>query len=182
MPDLSLLWRKHRHIAPPGTLGVATSSYSSGKCGVKGTQATDRALFFDSFTLISSEESEWNHTLVGWTGEFYIATTNNNEGTSMNAVPLNKASAPIPISSHHNAPVPKDSVAIKSLEADRRHLEKQLGHDHGGRNQPVWLSDEIDGEGIAHFVAEEDQRFGAPDTYAFISAVVLWGSKALYAN
>jgi hypothetical protein len=40
MPDLSLLWRKHRHIAPPGTLGVATSSYSSGKCSVKGTQAT----------------------------------------------------------------------------------------------------------------------------------------------
>jgi hypothetical protein len=40
MPDLSLLWRKHRHIAPPGTLGVAASSYSSGKCGVKGTQAT----------------------------------------------------------------------------------------------------------------------------------------------
>jgi len=39
MPDLSLLWRKHRHIAPPGTLGVATSSYNSGKCGVNITQA-----------------------------------------------------------------------------------------------------------------------------------------------
>jgi len=35
MPDLSRLWRKHRHIAPPGTLGVAASSYSFGKCGVQ---------------------------------------------------------------------------------------------------------------------------------------------------
>ena len=40
MPDLSLLWRKDRHIVPPGTLGVATSSYNFGKYGVKGTQAT----------------------------------------------------------------------------------------------------------------------------------------------
>ena len=113
MPDLSLLWRKHRHIAPPGTLGVATSSYSSGKCGVKGAQAQNRALFFDSSTFLSSEESKWNHTLVGWTGEFDIAATNKNEGTSMNAVPLNKAPTPIPISSHHQAPVPGDFAEIK---------------------------------------------------------------------
>jgi hypothetical protein len=31
MPDFSRLWRKHRHIAPPGTLGLAASSYSSSK-------------------------------------------------------------------------------------------------------------------------------------------------------
>ena len=82
MPELSLLWRKYRHIAPPGTLGVATSSYNSGKCGVKGTQATYCALVFVT-------------------------------------------SPPPP---------------------------------------PAWHS----------------QRFGASDAYAFIPAVVLWGSKALY--
>ena len=154
MPDLSLLWRKHRHIAPPGTLGVATSSYISGKCGVKGTQATYCALvfvappvspfhgLFDSLAFLSSEESKWNHTLVA----------------------------------------ANDSAEIKVPEADRRRLEKQLEHDHGGRVQPVWLSDETDNEGVAHFVVGQLQRFGAPDEYGFISAVVLWGSKALHAN
>ena len=164
MPHLSLLWRKHRHIAPPGTLGVATSSYSSGKCGVKGAQATNRALFFDSFTFLSTGDSNWDYKLVGWTGEFEIAATNNNEGTSMIAVPLNKASAPIPISSHQRAPVPQDSAALKYPEINRRRLEKQLEHDHGGR------------------VVGQNQRFGAPDAYASIFAVVLWGSKALYAD
>ena len=164
MPDLSLLWRKHRHIAPPGTLGVATSSYSSGKCGVKGAQAQNRALFFDSSTFLSSEESKWNHTLVGWTGESEVTATNNDEGISMNAVPLTKASAPISISPHHKAPVPQGFTAVRYPEADQRRSEKQLEHEHGGR-------------AIGH-----NQRFGAPDAYAFIFAVVLWGSKALYAN
>lgn len=140
MPDLSLLWREHRHIAPSGTLGVATSSYNSGKCGLKGTQATYCALvfmtppfsnfhgLFDSLAFLSSD----------------------------------------------------DPAEIKVPETDRRHSEKQLEHDHGGRVQPVRLSDEIDSEGVAYFMVRQLQRFGASDAYASISAVVLWGSKALH--
>jgi hypothetical protein len=63
-----------------------------------------------------------------------------------------------------------DSREIKVPEADRRRLEKQLEHDHGGT--PLWLYDEIDSESAAHFMVRQLQRFGAPDAYAFISAVV----------
>jgi trehalose 6-phosphate synthase/phosphatase len=113
---------------------------------------------FDSFAFLASEESKWSHTLVGWTGEFEVAAPDNNQGTSMNAVPLNKASAPIPISSHHKAPVPNDSAEIKVPEVDRRRLEKQLEHDHGGRVAPVWLSDDVDSEGVAHFSNQRKWR------------------------
>lgn len=113
---------------------------------------------FDSFSFLSSEESKWHHTLVGWTGEFDVATTSKNEGTSLNAVPLNKASAPIPVDSHHKPPVPHDNAEIKVPEVDRRRLEKQLENDHGGRVAPVWLSDDVDTEGVATFSNQRKWR------------------------
>ena len=124
------------------------------------TSRRGTSALFDSFAFLASEESKWKHTLVGWTGEFDVAATKNtnNEGTSLNAVPLNKASAPIPIDSHHKAPVPNDSAEIKVPEADRRRLEKQLEHDHGGRVAPVWLSDDVDSEGVATFSNQRKWR------------------------
>ncbi|KAM0719150.1 hypothetical protein Q7P37_005055 [Cladosporium fusiforme] len=113
---------------------------------------------FDSFSFLASEESKWNHTLVGWTGEFEMAATTNIEGTSMNAIPLNKASAPIPIDAHHKPPQPNESAEIKVPEADRRRLEKQLESDHGGRVAPVWLWDDVDADGVATFSHQRKWR------------------------
>ena len=157
MPDLSLLWRKHRHIAPPGTLGVATSSFNSGECGVKGTQATYCALVF----VTPYPPPPARHSQRTAPQATRLAQPNYQCDSLLMGT--------------------NDSAEIEVPEADRRRLEKQLEHDHGGRVQPVWLSDETDSEGVAHFVVGQLQRFGAPDAYAFISAVVLWGSKALHA-
>lgn len=58
---------------------------------------------FDPFAFLSSEHSKWNHRPAGWPGEFGTAATSNSEGTSMSAVPLSGASAPVSISTNHEA-------------------------------------------------------------------------------
>ena len=155
MPILSRLWRKHRHIAPPGTLGVATSSFNSGKCGVKGTQATYCALVF----VTPYPPPPARHSQRTAPQATRLAQPNYQCDSLLMGT--------------------NDSAEIEVPETDRRRLEKQLEHDHGGRVQPVWLSDETDSEGVAHLVIGQLQRFGAPDAYAFITGVVLWGPKAL---
>ncbi|WPH00329.1 trehalose-phosphatase-like protein [Acrodontium crateriforme] len=107
---------------------------------------------FDSFQYLSSPESPWNHTLVGWTGEIDRAASpnasvvNGKADSSVNATPINKASAPIPVDSH-NQPRVASSHETSDLiipAEDRRRLEKQLERDYGGRVTPVWLADETD--------------------------------------
>ncbi|GAB7365973.1 hypothetical protein MBLNU230_g7301t1 [Neophaeotheca triangularis] len=106
---------------------------------------------FDSFSYLSSPESPWQHTLVGWTGEVEKAASSGVEttvnGSSMDAIPLNKASAPIPIDSHTKPKQPSDDAAeLHITRDDRDALEAQLSRDHGGRVTPVWLHDEIDAD------------------------------------
>lgn len=109
---------------------------------------------FDSFSYLSSTESPWNHTLVGWTGEIRkslgdLTSATPSNGTSMNVPPLNKASAPIPIYSHSKPAQPNQNEGIRISKPDRERLEKQLERDPGGRIVPVWLVDETDDNGVA---------------------------------
>lgn len=105
---------------------------------------------FDSFSYLSSAESPWNHTLVGWTGEIEKAQNAGVDATvngSMDAVPLNKSSAPIPVDSHTKPKQPADEAAELRIDrGDRERVEAQLAHDHGGRVTPVWLYDELDAD------------------------------------
>lgn len=105
---------------------------------------------FDSFSYLSSSESAWNHTLVGWTGEIKKAVNGlpveQSNVTSMDVAPLNKASAPIPIHANTPAPQPGHQDGLRISGADRTRLERQLERDHGGKIVPVWLIDELDGD------------------------------------
>ncbi|KAG9687786.1 glycosyltransferase family 20 protein, partial [Aureobasidium melanogenum] len=106
---------------------------------------------FDSFAHLSSHDSPWNHTLVGWTGEIQPKTRNGDfrEDTnvsSMNVAPLNKASAPIPVDSNVPAPEPGSTEGMRITKEDRQKLERILDRDPQGRTLPVWLADEMDGD------------------------------------
>ena len=110
---------------------------------------------FDSFSYLASEESSWRHTLVGWTGEIdhipdlasggwtATAATAATAATT-NTVPLNKASAYIPVNAHGTPIQPHEVAEIHVPAAARQRLKKQLEKDHGGRVHPVWLADDID--------------------------------------
>ncbi|EME42274.1 glycosyltransferase family 20 protein [Dothistroma septosporum NZE10] len=111
---------------------------------------------FDSFAYLSSPDSPWKHTLVGWTGEIDRAfkrkePTATNGMTSMDSIPLNKASAPIPINRGEKPIEPHELAELHIPLADRRKLEKQLEQQQGGQVAPVWLWDEIDENEVATF-------------------------------
>ena len=119
---------------------------------------------FDSFSHLSGPETPWNHTLVGWTGEIKPAnefprpvsrpqmSTQSTSGNKAMSLPLNKASAPIPVDGSVSATAPQSQAeGIRVTKADRDRLEKQLAQDPGGRIVPVWLmdeSDETDGDAL----------------------------------
>ncbi|TKA30395.1 hypothetical protein B0A50_02622 [Salinomyces thailandicus] len=109
---------------------------------------------FDSFSYLSSAESPWNHTLVGWTGEIDRCVTTQSAkqseaaNSSLHANPLNKASAPIPTGSGNRKAEPStEQSELRIPPTDQRQLEKQLERHHGGRVCPVWLADEVDDTG-----------------------------------
>ncbi|KAI9796279.1 MAG: threalose-6-phosphate phosphatase [Candelina submexicana] len=116
---------------------------------------------FDSFSHLSSENSPWNHTLIGWTGEIKpiigpqncpdspIATRDSTVGKAAAlwkqvTAPLNRASAPIPFEGATKPHIPSSGDGIRVTKADRQRLEKQLAHDDGGKVVPVWLYDEVE--------------------------------------
>ncbi|KAL2354363.1 glycosyltransferase family 20-domain-containing protein [Cryomyces antarcticus] len=103
---------------------------------------------FDSFSYLSSAESPWNHTLIGWTGEIKSVPGKNpsapNKGASVNGASMNKASAPIPVDAQAKPSQPAQSDGIRISRADRDRLDVQLERDHGGKIIPVWLMDELD--------------------------------------
>ena len=62
-------------------------------------------------------------------------------------MPLNKASAPIPIDGTTRAPPPQThGDGLRLSKTDRQRLEKQLLRDQGGKIVPVWLMDESEDE------------------------------------
>ncbi|QIW98478.1 hypothetical protein AMS68_003996 [Peltaster fructicola] len=118
---------------------------------------------FGSLQYLASAESHWNHTLVGWTGEFDYAAgkgprATGADGSHTNAVPLNRASAPIPVDSSRK-PQPADEPSeIKVSAKGRERLERQLEREAGGRVAPVWLWDRVDENGLAVFKDQKKWR------------------------
>ena len=109
---------------------------------------------FDSFSHLSSPNTPWDHTLVGWTGEIRRSeellsrprsSSTQATGGSLNknvAVPLNKASAPIPYDGETKAPAPQpQGDGIRLTKADRESIENELRKNKSGRIVPVWLMD-----------------------------------------
>lgn len=104
---------------------------------------------FGSFSYLSSGESSWDHTLVGWTGEI------DRSGTKSN-VAVNKASAPVPTSLDTSEPEAPTELRIPANA--REQLERQLEREQGGRVAPVWLWDEVDKSGTATFRDQKKWR------------------------
>ena len=110
---------------------------------------------------MSGPHTPWSHTLVGWTGEIKPTSElpelsgsthsySSSHANSLNktaSIPLNKASAPIPIDGSTRAPHSQhhgDGITVP--KADRERLEQQLLRDRGGKIVPVWLMDPLENE------------------------------------
>lgn len=83
---------------------------------------------------------------------------NANGITSMDSIPINKASAPIPVHKGEKSAQPGDVTEMHVPLADRRKLEKSLEAQAGGRVTPVWLWDDIDENEIATFCNQQRWR------------------------
>ncbi|KAI9658686.1 MAG: threalose-6-phosphate phosphatase [Bathelium mastoideum] len=118
---------------------------------------------YDSFAYLSSPESKWKHTLVGWTGEVKSVEPQSaqqaSNATSMGVTPLNKSSAPIPLDANTPAPEPGLTDSIRVSREDRDRLEVQLEREHGGKIVPVWLADESEKEGDDMVVLKDQARW-----------------------
>lgn len=107
---------------------------------------------FDSFSYLSSEDSPWKHTLVGWTGEIRQQSAVNQMATQRDLLPieltpLRKASAPVPVSGNTHSTEANDHEGIHISKADRKSLEKALRQNSDGEIIPVWLLDELAEDG-----------------------------------
>ncbi|KAF2862279.1 glycosyltransferase family 20 protein [Piedraia hortae CBS 480.64] len=99
---------------------------------------------FDSLAYLTSAQSPWQHTLVGWTGEIdreaSESPAHRHANSSLNAHPVNKDSAPIPVKPVQSPTEPHDdSSTLRVSCKDRLGLEKLLSNKCGGRVAPVWL-------------------------------------------
>ncbi|KAJ6111627.1 Trehalose-phosphatase [Penicillium sp. IBT 18751x] len=111
---------------------------------------------FDSFAHLASDETQWSHTLVGWTGEVEPILDSktplqsipvNAAGTlapganNPNLSTLNKAAAPVPVDATQQ---PQSHPLVEGLTVgkdDRERLDRQMASGRYGRILPVWLSD-----------------------------------------
>ena len=124
---------------------------------------------FDSFSYLASQQSPWRHTLVGWTGEIDRTPIRNSgmaSGTILNALPLNKASAPIPVNAHVKPMQPHEVSDLQIPLGHRERLESKLQRDHGGRVTPVWLADDFDKDNTATFRNQRKwRRYGEHELF-----------------
>jgi len=107
---------------------------------------------FDSLSYLSSEQTQWKHTLVGWTGEIRQQSAVNQQATQRDLLPIelkpiSRASAPIPVSSATHTHETGESEGVRISKADRLSLDKALRDNTGGEIVPVWLLDELDEQG-----------------------------------
>ena len=108
---------------------------------------------FDSFSYLTSEESGWKHTLVGWPGEIDKQQPQRKKSgwhaaaPTTNTVPLSHASAPIPVNARAPPARAHEVSEINISAEDRSRLKKQMEREHGGRIELVWLSDGVDEDG-----------------------------------
>ena len=129
-------------------------------------QRRGTSALFDSLSYLSSNDTPWNHTMVGWTGE--IAESDPQEkaatppDTTVKVTPLNKSSAPIPVEPEVDV-TKKDKQdqpqGLKLSKEDRAKLERALAHDDRGRTVPVWLNDEGDYNGEGDLTLKDQSRW-----------------------
>lgn len=101
---------------------------------------------FDSFSYLASPESEWRHTLVGWTGEIERILDPKSlymPGSRTGAVPLHQLPTYLPYEARHKLAHTNAASEVHISPNDKRKLEAQLEHMQGGRVTPVWLPDEV---------------------------------------
>lgn len=96
---------------------------------------------FDSLSYLSSNDSSWDHTVVGWTGEIKYSLQDTLRAPNLNAQPLNSASAPVPINGQKRTTQAGQADEIILTKRDREKLEHELARDDGGKVVPVWLYD-----------------------------------------
>ena len=121
---------------------------------------------FDNFSHLSSPRTPWKHTLVGWTGEVrpvidaaspmqtpgdlerpVSGSASIRSGKSRHfSIPLNKASAPIPVDQTKKAQSNPFVDGLTISKSDRNRLERRLESDPNGKVLPVWLADDDEEE------------------------------------
>ncbi|PLB51733.1 putative alpha,alpha-trehalose-phosphate synthase subunit Tps2 [Aspergillus steynii IBT 23096] len=106
---------------------------------------------FDSFAYLGSDETRWSHTLVGWTGEVEPVhdtapsleqIPSNANGVNGASGSLNKAAAPVPVSTSHRSPSHPLVEGVSVGPEDRERLDRRLATSRYGKISPVWLSAE----------------------------------------
>lgn len=114
---------------------------------------------FDSFAYLASSQSEWRHTLVGWTGEVDApndSSAHHNSNSGLNGLMGHSLAHPLYRALQTSSQPTKTSELHVSVE-DRRRLESQLELLHGGRITPVWLPDDVGTDGT--FTLREQQKW-----------------------
>jgi trehalose 6-phosphate synthase/phosphatase len=111
-------------------------------------------------TYLSTPESGWNHTLLGWTGEI---DQENQFGVKVAAQlradaasSLLKAAAPVPLNGQQKQAMSELAEGVQVTTKGRRALETQLERNFNGKIVPVWLPDSVDKDSDTYLL--KDQR------------------------
>ncbi|KAF2664637.1 alpha,alpha-trehalose-phosphate synthase-like protein subunit Tps2 [Microthyrium microscopicum] len=122
----------------------------------KGTSA-----LFDSFSYLSSPESKWDHTLIGWTGEITQVTKNRR---GLGAATLNdaqrarlRAAAPVPVDPKQKQEA-FDTAEVQIPASNRASLERMLEKHANGKYVPVWLADKEEDQ-TKNYVLKDQRRW-----------------------
>ena len=106
---------------------------------------------FDSFSYLTSAESEWRHTLVGWTGEIEREPeqeTGPIHPTANGSTPWNPSATPMQHTGQQFRTARTDATSdLKISLEQKKSLESQLERSNNGRVASVWLSDEEHADG-----------------------------------
>lgn len=115
----------------------------------KGTSA-----LFDSFSYLSSTESEWSHKLIAWTGEIEEVWDPKIHD------------APKEVSPFYAPYRPKEVHSLKLSAQARNDFTQQVKRKYGGHIQPVWLHDEITADDTHLFREQEKwRRYGEHELF-----------------
>jgi trehalose 6-phosphate synthase/phosphatase len=109
---------------------------------------------FESLSYLSSQESPWVHTLVGWTGEIVKSAKKKpspvvcqeNGGGAFEQIPEQTLNTSIYQDAKHSSSY---ESGLQVTSASRAQLAKDLTAAHGGKVTPVWLPDEVTDNEVA---------------------------------
>ena len=131
-----------------------------------------QSALFDALSYLSSEESPWDHTVVGWTGEIgtsYVSLSppDAHPGITANMPSLNPLSAPVPIDNNAPPAQPLQDGIFMSRD-HQASLEQELSHDKRMKTIPIWLADdeEMTDNGITLKDQSRWRRYAEHELYA----------------